>query len=182
MAKFDLGEIIVAREVPVGPTQAYRLSRRILEGYEGMGYQVAFEDEQPPRSMRARIGGKGTNISTRVDVEQRGDMTAVTIVLAGKVEVTGAKAMFATPPMVKKIARQKLEGLVDVTFHNVEREPETSAAAPAPASGRASALPPAAGGRKSIEERLRTVKMLYEKGLIKESDFRAKKTAILECL
>ena len=198
MANFDLGEdLTVVRDVPVGLSRTYALSRRVVQGYEALGYTVVFEDEQPPTALRAAISdAKGARLGAHLELTRVEGASRLTLNLRGRVVVGGMQAMFATPAMVKKVARQRLEELLFKTFDGIEPEPEAAVAEPdpvsepEPASDADSSPQPVAQASEShctyakgsLEYRLALVKDLYERGLIGQDDYRTKKAALLSSL
>jgi hypothetical protein len=202
VAQFDLGEdLTVVQVVPAGLVRTFGLSRQVLEGYEGLGYAVVFEDEQPHAAMRAAISDtKGTRLTASVALDRVDGMSRVTLNLRGTVIVGGMQAVFATPAMVRKVAKQKVQELLHRTFHGIEPDPEPEPVAksepvaePGPepepepvASHSVPASPqtpsPSSFPQGSLEQRLAMIKTLFERGLIDEDDYRTKKADVLSSL
>lgn len=203
MAVFDVGrDLRLAREVPAGLARTWRLSRELLESYTGMGYRVAFVEEQEPERLTAEVtDAQGTKLTARVRLSGQGRGSRVEIDLTGRIAVSGMVGMFASEGKVRSVARERLEGLLERVFGNLSPDPapppphaETAVASPAPA--RTHVTPPGAaattvarptpardgGSDRPVEERLATLKALHERHLISDEDYRRKKEQILGSL
>jgi len=147
MASFDLGTAVrVTRVVAAGTPTAYRVSQDLLQSYHRRGYAVHVRPcEEPELDHPCLLEGEfsksdGTRVSATValtpGVPAGGyRQTQVDVRLKGRVVVGGAKGMFATAPMVQKIAREKLEGYLDQVLAGVPPEaatPPPSEEAPPP--------------------------------------------------
>lgn len=179
MANFDLGEDLrLVRAVGVAPSEAYARSQDLLRGYEALGYRVRFTAEDPERELVAEISDRaGTRIVATAAFAPQGAGTSVELRLRGVVHVGGVKGMLANERQVRQVASERLADFVAARFPPGEVAP----AAPAPAEPQpaepAPASSPASG---SLEHRLTLVRELFERGLIDEADFRAKKARLLE--
>ena len=192
MAKLDLGDdLTVERDVPLGTSRAYALCRQVVVGYEGLGYQVAFEEEHPPESLTAVITGKGALIGVEVQVTPSERSSHLHIELRGHVQVTGMQAMLATAPMVREMAREKLVAFLDATIADVESleiqsrpassgpqlDPEPELEPPLTKEESAGSVP--AAPSTPLERRLAKVRELHERGLISGDDYESKKQSLL---
>lgn len=185
MALFDLGtEVRLVREVRASLKRAFELSRQVVQGYEAMGFKVAFKEEAAPERLVAEITDtQGTRITTRVKLAGGQGASRLEIQLEGRIQVGGMAGMFASESKVRSVAKEKLGGLLDKVFANIGPDPEpepepTPAPAPTPPIAAATAAPANPAGR-SVEERLGVLKQMFDKGLIGEADFRKKKQEIL---
>lgn len=204
MAVFDVGrDLRLAREVPAGLARTWRLSRELLESYAGMGYRVAFVEEQEPERLTAEVtDAQGTKLTARVRLSGQGRGSRVEIDLTGRIAVSGMVGMFATEGKVRSVARERLEGLLERVFGDLSPDPapppphaETAVAAP-PARAHVTPPPAAAattvarpapssegsGSDRPVEERLATLKALHERRLISDEDYKRKKEQILGSL
>lgn len=175
MALFDLGkDVRLTRDVPASLARTWQLAREVVQGYESMGFQVAFVEELAPSKLIARITDpQGTKLETRVTLSAVDRTSRLEIELTGKIEVGGMAGMFATDAKVRSVAKERLSGLLDKRFSNLPPEPEP--AAPAPAA-------PANPSGAPVEERLAVLKGMLDRGLISEADYKKKKQEILASL
>jgi putative oligomerization/nucleic acid binding protein len=144
MGSFDLGQAVrVTRVVAAGTPTAYRISQELLASYHRRGFAVHVRPcDEPELDHPSRLEGEfsksdGTRVSAVVSLTPGVPVdgyrqTEVDVRLSGKVVVGGAKGMFATAPMVQKIAREKLEGYLDQVLAGVPPEAATPAQASAP--------------------------------------------------
>ena len=149
MGSFDLGQAVrVTRVVSAGTPTAHSVSLELLESYHRRGYAVHVRPcEEPELDQPCLLEGEfsksdGTRVSASVRLtpgvpNQGYRQTEVDVRLKGKVVVGGAKGMFASAPMVQRIAREKLEGYLDQVLAGVPPEPATPSAEATPAPAEA---------------------------------------------
>jgi hypothetical protein len=163
MAMHELG-LRLERHTTLPPLEAWERSRALLSGYEGLGFDVRFSREEPPRGVSAALSDRnGTQLVADVDVTATG---ALTIDLRGRVHVGGFAGALASRQQVERVARERLVTLLDREF----AAPTATRTAPAPAA------------RITVEEldaKLRALRGLVERGVIDEADLQAKKAELL---
>lgn len=176
MAKFDLGaDLVLERTVAARLEQAYSLSRKVVEGYEGLGYTVTFTEEHPPSALRAEISDReGTRIQADLALEVDDTVSRVRVQLSGSVHVGGVQGMLASAAMVREVARERLSELLERTFLDVQ-EPEPEPEPEPPSSTDSNSDDP-------LQRRLQTIKLLQERGLISQDDYERKRRELLELL
>lgn len=142
MPSFDLGKVVrVTRVLAAGTPTAYRISQELLEGYHRQGYAVYLKPSAAPALdcpglLEAQFSkADGTQVSASVQLTPGVPVgglrqTEVDVALAGQVVVGGAKGMFASASLVRKIAREKLVEYLDRILADVPAEAATPPPSP----------------------------------------------------
>ncbi len=125
MAVFDISGIQLARSYPVNLEQAHACSRKMVEGYGPLGFEVRIEDLDDSSRFAARISdSSGTDIHVAGTIVDDGTLCEVSVTLEGSVFVGGVKGLMATEKMVRSVANEQLSGFIDSGFHGVKRPPD----------------------------------------------------------
>jgi hypothetical protein len=118
MALFSLAEgIKIKRDTPYGVLQAFQLSKLMLDDYRRQGLTVTFHEEVEGQSFAASIANReGTTLRAELRLNASAYGCLLDLVLTGTVAVGGVQGMFATDTKVRKVAKDRLQALLDRIF------------------------------------------------------------------